>query len=313
VTALSLLKWLVPAVFVASAAIVHLRGRHRFRFTRQLFNHSTLLAPYNALMYAFSRVPGTPRHDVERFPELLELRRNWQVFRAEALALNDEGHIRSALDNDDVGFNSFFKTGWRRFYLTWYGRALPSAQKLCPNTVALLEGIPTIKGAMFAMLPPGAKLNPHRDPFAGSLRYHLGLVTPNSPECRIFIDGEPYFWRDGEDLVFDETFIHSAENKTDVNRIILFCDVERPLHTAVMRGINRLFSRFFVGAGAAQNLPGDPVGGINWFYSRVAHPAMARINGAAKALKKRNRTLFRVVKYTLILALVAALLYWLWR
>ena len=43
---------------------------------------------------------------------------------------------------------------------------------------------------MFAVLPPGGKLGAHRDPFAGSLRYHLGLVTPNSDKCRILVDGQ---------------------------------------------------------------------------------------------------------------------------
>ena len=42
-------RFLVLYVIVLSALYVHLRGRERFRFTRQLFNHSTLLAPYNAL------------------------------------------------------------------------------------------------------------------------------------------------------------------------------------------------------------------------------------------------------------------------
>ena len=37
--------------------------------------------------------------------------------------------------------------------------------------------------------------------------------------------------------MFDETFIHWAENRTDVDRLILFCDVERPLH-------HRLVARF---------------------------------------------------------------------
>ena len=82
---------------------------------------------------------------------------------------------------------------------------------------------------MFAILEPGAHLNPHRDPFGGSLRYHLGLVTPNSDACFIVVDGERYSWRDGEAVMFDETFIHWAENKTPTTRIILFCDVERPL------------------------------------------------------------------------------------
>ncbi|MFX5366545.1 aspartyl/asparaginyl beta-hydroxylase domain-containing protein, partial [Acinetobacter baumannii] len=87
-----------------------------------------------------------------------------------------EGFIRAAAKNNDWGFYSFFKGGWKRFYLKWYDDFLPSAQSLCPKTVALLDSIPTVHGAMFAMLPPGGKLGAHRDPFAGSLRYHLGLV-----------------------------------------------------------------------------------------------------------------------------------------
>lgn len=298
-------------MFVAGAAVVHFRGRQRFGFLRQLFNHSTLLAPYNALMYAFSAVPAKAYLDRARFPELDVLREHWQTIRDEALALNSEGHIRAALNNDDVGFNSFFKTGWRRFYLTWYGRAVPSAQKLCPKTVALLNGVRSIKGAMFAMLPPGAKLNPHRDPFAGSVRYHLGLTTPNSPDCRIVVDGEPYYWRDGEDVMFDETFIHAAENKTDQNRIILFCDIERPLHTPILRGLNRLMSRYVISGGASQNLPGDPVGAINRFYAKVVTPASSRLDNLARRMKKKNRTLFRLAKYALIAAILYALFRWL--
>jgi beta-hydroxylase len=54
---------------------------------------------------------------------------------------------------------------------------------------------------MFAELPPGAKLNPHRDPYAGSLRYHLGLVTPNDDRCFIEVDGERHSWRDGQGVI----------------------------------------------------------------------------------------------------------------
>jgi beta-hydroxylase len=76
--------------------------------------------------------------------------------------------------------------------------------------------------------------------FAGSPRYHLGLVVPKSPgHCRIFIDGEPYSWRDGEDLLFDETYLHYAENTTSDDRLILFCDVERPLTSKAMTAVNR--------------------------------------------------------------------------
>jgi beta-hydroxylase len=296
-------KLIVLYVFVASALIVHLRGRVRLPFHRQFFNHSTLLAPYNVLAYLFSAVPRKPILPVSDFPALDPLRDNWQLIRDEAVQLFDQGHIRAAAKNNDASFNSFFKEGWKRFYLKWYDEPLPSAQLLCPHTVALVRSIPSVKAALFALLPPDGRLNPHRDPFAGSLRYHLGLVTPNSDLCRIFIDGHPYAWRDGEDIVFDETYIHSAENRTDVTRIILFCDVERPLRTPVMRAINRGVGGFLGRATAAQNLPSDRVGAINRAYAGIHH-----LKQFAKRAKQANRTLYKIVQVGLILGLLYLLI-----
>src|SRR4029078_9314403 len=147
------------------------------------------------------------------------------------------------------------------------GEPLPSAQAACPQTVALVQSLSTVNAAMFALLPPGGKLNRHRDPFAGSLRYHLSLVTPISPLSRIYVAGEPYAWRDGEDLLFDETYIHSAENGTDKTRIILFCDVERPLRTRAMQALNRFVRRTHIRAGATQNTETEPIGAANRVYA----------------------------------------------
>ena len=294
-------KFIVVYIFVASALYVHFRGRVRHTLIRQLKDHSTFMAPYNALMYLFSAVPAKPFIDVGTVPELAQLRDNWQVMRDEAVSLMGEGKIRAATGHNDLGFNSFFKQGWKRFYLKWYGAPLPSAQALCPKTVALVESLPSVNAAMFALLPPGGKLNRHRDPFAGSLRYHLGLVTPNSDDCRIYIDGEAYSWRDGQDVLFDETFIHSAENKTDVTRIILFCDVERPLRTRWMAACNRWVSRHIIRASATQNTEAEEVGTFNRIYAQFG-----RSSDLLTRLKRKNRPLFRTVKY----ALIAALVYW---
>lgn len=92
--------------------MVHRRGKQRSAFARQVIGHSTLLAPYNAVVYLFSAVPGRALLPLDHFPQLRLLRDNWQLIRDEALALNDEGHIRAPLDNDDVGFNPCIKTGW---------------------------------------------------------------------------------------------------------------------------------------------------------------------------------------------------------
>jgi len=166
----------------------------------------------------------------------------------------ETGAIRKPDTPNDLAFASFYKRDWRRFYLKWYGDYLPSAQRLCPRTVELLRRTPSVHAAMFAVLAPKSHLVRHRDPFAGSVRYHLGLVTPNSDRCRIFVDGQPYVWHDGEDVVFDETYVHRAENKTDTWRIILFCDVERPLRYRAARTINRFAIHYVMGITATMPL-----------------------------------------------------------
>ena len=246
-----MIKWVVLVVFLACAAYVHFRGRVRLRLTRQITDHSTFMAPLNVLLYACSGVPNGRYVGVERFPELAPLRERWQEIREEALALRAAQQIKSSDRHNDVGFNSFFRRGWKRFYLKWYDDAHPSARELCPRTTELLRAIPSVKAAMFAELPPGGELRRHRDPYAGSLRYHLGLVTPGDDRCYIEVDGERYSWRDGEAVMFDETFIHRAENATDSDRIILFCDVERPLKYRWVQALNRWFARRVIAASAS--------------------------------------------------------------
>ena len=294
-------KFVLLYLFILSAVFVHFRGRIRHRFTRQLTDHSTIMAPLNALLYVFSAVPNKPFLEVERIPELRRLRENWQTIRDEGRRLFDEGHIRAAAAYNDLGFNSFFRTGWKRFYLKWYDNPLPSARTLCPKTVDLVQSIPAIHGAMFALLPPGGRLVAHRDPYAGSLRYHLGLVTPNADTCKIFIDGEPYYWKDGEDVLFDENYIHYAENKSDVTRLILFCDVERPMTNALIARLNRLLANTLIRASKTQNVEGEPVGVLNKVFG---YAYQVRLVG--KRLKAKSRFAYYAVKY----AIIGGLLYW---
>ncbi|WP_263226565.1 lipid A hydroxylase LpxO [Pseudomonas alabamensis] len=298
------MKIALVLLFVFSIAYVHLRGRVRHKLTRQLGDHSSFLAPINTLLYLCSRHPAKPYLPVEAFPELQPLKDHWQEIRAEAQQLLQVGEIKKSDNHDDVGFNSFFKSGWKRFYLKWYGESHPSAMTLCPRTTELLQGIGSVKAAMFATLPPGAKLVRHRDPYAGSYRYHLGLDTPNDDACFIEVDGERYAWRDGEAVMFDETYIHYAANTTEHTRIILFCDVERPLKYRWATAFNRWFSRHVMSAAAAPNDAKDKTGGINRLFTKIY-----AIRARGKALKKRNRMRYYLEKWVVVAALVALFIY----
>lgn len=292
----------VLLIFIVCAVYVQNRGElHHERLTRKITDHSNLLAPVNCLFYLFSDVGNKPFINTRQFSQLKVFEDHWEEIRDEAVSLNAQTHIKASDELDDLGFNSFFKTGWKRFYLKWYGASLPSANLLCPRTVELINEVPDVKGAMFTMLPPGAKLVRHRDPYAGSLRYHLGLVTPNSDNCYINVDGQKYAWRDGEAVMFDETYLHYAANNTDSNRIILFLDIRRPVTFAPVDWFNQLFSKIVLAASATKNIEGDKVGLLNRMFAGVQ-----KVRNQGKKLKRFNRTLYYAVQYILYLLLI----YW---
>jgi beta-hydroxylase len=291
-------KFIFVCLFLLSALYIHYRGKVRHKFIRQVTDHSTFMAPVNFLMYLFSSVPNRPYQDLKNFPSLSILNNNWEMIRGEALALERNELIKGSDKYNDIGFNSFFRRGWKRFYLKWYNDFHPSAHQHCRQTIDLLKKLPEVKAAMFVVLPAGSDLPEHRDPYAGSLRYHLGLITPNSEECRIVVDGQPYFWKDGEAVLFDETYIHHAFNKTDKDRLILFCDVERPMRFKIGKWLNLFFGWFIMAAAASPNVENDRTGNLNKIFKYLY-----QIRLVGKALKAFNKRLYYGVKYALFLSI----------
>ncbi len=188
--------------------------------------------PLNAILYL-----GTPQKlksmieispiltpTPEIFPNVELIRSSFSIIKKEALEI-----LSSAKPiQNDLFFRGIADEGWKRFYLKWYGSPDPLAKQLCPETVKLIQSIPEVHLAMFSILMPGSKITPHYGPTRMCLRYHLGISTPNSKDCFINVSGEKYFWKDEEDVMFDDTFRHEVVNNTNFPRIILFLDVERP-------------------------------------------------------------------------------------
>jgi beta-hydroxylase len=103
-------------------------------------------------------------------------------------------------------------------------------------------------------------------------------------------------------VIFDETYIHAAENRTDVERLILFCDVERPMRHGFARSFNRWFGRHVVAAASSPNDDTDRIGLINRLFflsDRAGH--------YRRRFKAWNRTAYKLTKAGLAAALVAVL------
>lgn len=127
---------------------------------------------------------------------------------------------------------------WKSFFLKVAKKDVPGHQKICPHTTEALKNIPGIINAFFSILKPGTNIPPHRGPYAGILRYHLGIIIPEG-DVGIIVNGQLCRWKEGESLLFDDSFEHEAWNRTAAKRVILFVDLVRPL-PKTLSVINRL-------------------------------------------------------------------------
>lgn len=307
---------IAPAIFASvvifcmgsMAYVYKYRGKARYESVGEYLRKGwPIFTPLNCLLYLFTKKRARkPIMDTHDFPELKPLQDNWETIREEAMALYKDGSFDPIGDPNnasfyDVGFRTFYKYGWRKFYLNWYGGYIhESAKKRCPKTLELLKNIKGINGAMFSLLPPGSKLTRHLDPAACSLRYHLGLSTPNDEACFINVDQQSYSWRDGDAFLFDETFIHYATNQSDDFRLILMCDVERPL--GIFGKLVNFFYKSIMPLTVVPNTDEDRRGLANRIFHGLV-PLLQR----SKELKKTNIVKYRLLKWTVNTALLLIL------
>ena len=98
-----------------------------------------------------------------------------------------------------------------------------------PETWRICQKIPGLITVMFSILEPGKHLPPHRGPYNGVLRLHLGLIIPEPrDQLGIRVENELYRWKEGEAVIFDDAFEHEAWNDTPHTRVVLFVDFIKP-------------------------------------------------------------------------------------
>eukprot|EP01063_Lacrimia_lanifica_P002326 TRINITY_DN1120_c0_g1_i8.p1 TRINITY_DN1120_c0_g1~~TRINITY_DN1120_c0_g1_i8.p1 ORF type:complete len:235 (+),score=90.83 TRINITY_DN1120_c0_g1_i8:1133-1837(+) len=209
-------------------------------------------APKQALT-GFIRPPVF--YDIDRFDRLRVLQENWKAIREECVAVWKD---RTTLDLHRpsgawVGGNAEefvthysqqrgwipsyqAKSGrnylWLNYGLMHNGAPFKENAATCPKTMALIEEINKIAKVRvcgFSAMLPGAEIKPHRDQAGvldNALAFHLGLVVPPTQECFLVVDNQPVAHKEGEVIIFDSTYTHSAYNKSDEDRIVLYVDFQ---------------------------------------------------------------------------------------
>jgi aspartyl/asparaginyl beta-hydroxylase (cupin superfamily) len=127
---------------------------------------------------------------------------------------------------------------WNVFMLEIMGHKPAANRARCPETCRALARVPNMIQAFFSILEPGKSVPEHEGPYLGYLRYHLGLRVPTHNPPKLVVNRQDYVWREGEAVLFDDSWPHSVVNSSSETRAVLIVDVRRPL-PAVPDLVNR--------------------------------------------------------------------------
>jgi hypothetical protein len=175
------------------------------------------------------------------------------AIRAELLALIDNSsdrfgpYVTASPDRPPPNNPLLDKPDWGAAWLWKDGVVADGMDELCPATLAALELAPqpVIAGrapiALFSRLTPGTHIQPHHGLLNTRLICHLPLIVPDG--CGIRVGAETRAWREGEMLIFDDSFEHEAWNRGASDRTILLFEIWRPDIDAEEREqLTRIFS-----------------------------------------------------------------------
>jgi aspartate beta-hydroxylase len=174
--------------------------------------------------------------DVNTFyPELDYVTQAYPAIREEferVLAATTELPQYHEVDSGERAISDTTPKRWNVFILEVMGHKPAANRALCPQTCAALARVPNLIQAFFSILEPGKSVPEHEGPYLGYLRYHLGLRVPKENPPKLVVNRQDYVWKEGEAVMFDDSWPHAVVNNASETRAVLIVDVRRPLPAA---------------------------------------------------------------------------------
>lgn len=133
------------------------------------------------------------------------------------------------LDPGESKISSATPKRWNVYMLEIMGHRPQANRAAFPETCRVLDQIPNIIQAFFSILDPGKSIPQHDGPYLGYLRYHLGIKVPSRNPPKLVVNAQDYVWKEGEAVLFDDSWPHAVVNSSDELRAVLIVDVRRPL------------------------------------------------------------------------------------
>lgn len=182
--------------------------------------------------WIFLRAAGFDRPRVilpeKVFPAARELEERFPALRAEIDALLEKRTIPAYGAFDPVRAAQVSEE-WKLYYAYMYGQSNELARDEVPTLLSFAQSRPEVVNAFVSILDPGVELPPHKDPYAGVLRYHLGVRVPRVNPPHIRLDQDRHTWKEGEGRVLDVSVEHEVVNTSEEPRVVVIVDFRRPM------------------------------------------------------------------------------------
>lgn len=204
-------------------------------------------------MFYFPGLAQRPFFERSDFNWVEDVEAATAAIRAELLALIDGAsdhfgpYVTASPDRPPPNNPLLDQPDWGAAWLWKDGAIADGMDSLCPAALAALERAPqpVIPGraplALFSRLTPGTHIQPHHGMLNTRLICHLPLVVPEG--CALRVGPETRNWREGELLIFDDSFEHEAWNRGASDRTILLFEIWRPdIDLDERKQLTRIFS-----------------------------------------------------------------------
>ncbi|EIE7938703.1 aspartyl/asparaginyl beta-hydroxylase domain-containing protein [Salmonella enterica] len=164
----------------------------------------------------------------EVFPESQRLEENFPAIHQEISELIKKRDLTRYKDIDPVRAAEVSEN-WKLYYAWFMWEENELAKVDCPTLLNLIKQMPNVINATVAVLEPRVTLAAHEGPYAGILRYHIGIKVPEERLPYIRVLDQYHIWQVGESIVLDDCYEHEVYNESDDIRVILMIDFMRPM------------------------------------------------------------------------------------
>ncbi|XP_060537362.1 aspartyl/asparaginyl beta-hydroxylase isoform X4 [Cylas formicarius] len=188
------------------------------------------ISKYQRSLYNVPRLKAQPWWEVNElisYKNLIStLKNNWKKIRNEGLAtLNERGYFQDESENlRDTGT-------WKQLELFARGKKVAKNCAKCPVTCGIIQMFPEASGCLrgqtkFSVMHPNTHVWSHCGPTNCRLRIHLGLKVP--PNTLLRVGEETRSWKEGDVIIFDDSFEHEVWHNGTQLRLVLIVDVWHP-------------------------------------------------------------------------------------